>query len=107
MKLLPLDIIIVKFANFTKVLRHVDSTIRTNPGNLLLSITNCTDDLLNILPNKFVMIIGVRQRARGLVVTVPAGEDLITARGTNLAPSPVVLAPVFHLSEILPLKLFH
>lgn len=38
---------------------------------------------------------------RGFVVAVAAGENLVAARGSNLASSPIMVASVIQFSEIL------
>lgn len=66
----------------------------------MLGIAYCTDDLLHILPNKLVAFFGIAQSAHGLVVTVTASENLITAWRSKFAPSPIMLASVKRLSII-------
>lgn len=100
MKLLFPYIIIEEFADVTEILSHSNSTVCANLSDRLLSVTNCTNNLFNILANKFVAIIGVPQQARSLVMAMAAGVDLIAARCTNLASPPIMLAPIAHPPKI-------
>lgn len=100
MKLLLLSIIIIEFANIAKIFPHVDTTVGTNPSNLLLLIANRTYHLLNVVPNNFMTILVVAQRCHGFVMAVAAWEDLVAAWGSNFAASLVMLASVLHFSKV-------
>eukprot|EP00268_Persea_americana_P040844 TRINITY_DN4062_c0_g2_i6.p1 TRINITY_DN4062_c0_g2~~TRINITY_DN4062_c0_g2_i6.p1 ORF type:complete len:183 (-),score=10.29 TRINITY_DN4062_c0_g2_i6:105-653(-) len=109
MKLSFLSVIIIKFAQFTEILSHINTTISTHGRHVLLLVANQTHDLPNIMPRKIMPILGIAKRAGFLIVAMAAGEDLITTWGANHASSFVMLASMFHFSEMIALicRSFH
>lgn len=93
-------IIIKEFANFAEIFPHIYTTVRANLSNWLFCVTNCTYNLFDIISIELMTIAEVLQHIRGLVVTVATSENLVATWSPNLAPSPVVLASVTHLSKI-------
>lgn len=60
----------------------------------MLGATDYANNLLNIAPDQLMTILRIGQQTGGLVVAVAAGEDLVAARGTNLAFPSIVIASV-------------
>jgi hypothetical protein len=72
MKLLFPRIIIEEFADFAEIFPHSNTTVSANLSNWLFCVTNRTNNLFNILTNKFMAIKRVFQHTRCLVMTMTA-----------------------------------
>lgn len=103
MKLPFLDIIIKEITNITKVFSHFDTAVCANLSHWLLCIANGTYHLLDLVPVQLMPIKRIAQHARFFIMTVTTTIDFITARRSNLAPSPIMLAPISHLPKSKPI----